>query len=186
MENKTSTFNARRVPLVLAIFLLSGCGGSNGSPASSNVSHPAAGKPKLIEPGQWELTTTINADVIRPFGSLPPTDPGGTGVEPTKRVLKVCVTPDIAAEPTPALAVANDGITRCDRNVWKFRDGRIDGDLTCPSGRPNIPGLPVRIAGTFTRDHFSTRIDGNTVSLDFHQEVDAKRLGDCTGYERPN
>lgn len=211
MENKRKTFNARAamfLPLSLAVPLaLAACGqgpggnlpvaASNGAtggvasanPASTNsfssASGPGTGEATPLQPGRWEIHGVAESDVPRPFGAPPPANPDDApSPRPQTRDVTVCVTPELAARPTPVLILMSDRISACTRTVWAVRDGRIDGDLTC-SDRPNQPPASVRVAGSYTSDSFEAEGEANTTTEHSRVKITAKRGGECRGDEQP-
>ena len=186
MENKTSTFNARTAALLLAAAILASCGKPAPASLFSNRTDTPDPRPTILDPGQWELTITGKTDVVRPFGSTPPAGFSPEEGEPVTRTLKLCVTRDLAADPGPVLIGGSDALSRCQRNVWTLRNGRIDGDLTCPGGRSDSPSLPLRVTGSYARDHFESEADEQAAIMNVHARIEGKRVGQCTGYERSN
>lgn len=86
------------------------------------------------------------------------------------------------------LILAADGVSRCEQRIWRLSDGRIDGELTCPpdrAGPPNAVAIAMTVTGSYTRDSFDAEGNAQVAMIGFRQKVAAKRVGDCTGDERP-
>ncbi|HYJ31362.1 MAG TPA: DUF3617 family protein [Allosphingosinicella sp.] len=153
---------------IAAAAVLAACGGSlaraggdSGGGGQSAVS---------LQPGEWEMTTTIiRMSVPEPTTNLP---------VPPPHTARVCVTPEQAASPARDLTESLDGCTG--QNHWG-PDGRIEVSLLCetPQG-----AVQLRIDGHHRatavdlNQQVSTRWEGSTLVMD--ARITGRRIGECT------
>lgn len=159
----------RHLSGIAAIVLIAASGGSGHRDA------PAGGEPPpvtSIEPGEWEMTTTIvRMRVPEPTTDLP---------VPPPHTARVCITPEQAAAPGRDFT-GRDGCTG--QNHWGA-DGRIEISLRCPTP---MGAVQVRIAGQHSATSVEldqkviTRWEGSALEMD--ARITGRRIGECRAAE---
>lgn len=150
---------------IAAIVLIAASGGSGHREASAGGEPSAA---TSIQPGEWEMTTTIvRMRVAEPTADLP---------VPPPHTARVCITPEQAASPGQDFT-DRDGCTG--QNHWGA-DGRIEISLRCPTPQGAVQ---VRIAGRHSAT--SVELDQKVIThwegsaLEMDARIAGRRIGTC-------
>jgi hypothetical protein len=151
---------------IVATALLAASGGTQDRQAGDSAGGAAA---TSIEPGEWEMTTTIiRMSVPEPAADLP---------VPPPHTARICITPEQAASPARDLTGRLDGCTG--QNHWGA-DGRIEISLRCPTPQGAVQ---VRIAGRHSAA--SVELDQKVIThwegsaLEMDARITGRRIGGC-------
>jgi hypothetical protein len=132
---------------------------------------PSAASAQMMQPGQWEITSTITS--IK-GGNMPPNVAAMMKGRPT--VIRHCVTPAEAAQGPREMMKANRS---CKFDRFLMAGGRYASQMTCNNGGTKISAnatgsyTPVSMAATGT-----TVISGR-MAMTMTSVVKGRRVGAC-------
>ncbi len=162
----------------MAALMLTACGGQaenkqDGS-ASASGGGSTSGAAVSLQPGQWEMTTTVVSMNIpnMPQGVSPPTPPPST--------ISMCLTPEQAAAPNGGFLTGTGEGGGCRSDNMTMADGRIQGVVQCDS-----QGTQMRatVNGQFTPTSYEINQQVQTTAQGMSMEIEARtngrRTGDC-------
>jgi hypothetical protein len=174
----------RHRDISLTVLLLAACGtpasnqqaAANASGETPNAPVQADAGQLTIQPGQWEVTTSVSS--VRAT-RLPP---GVTMPQMPTTTVRTCVTPAQAREAAASFAGRSDrhGMN-CDYSGVSIANGRIQGRSTC--SREGMTAT-VTMDGTFTptsydiQQQMQASIRGRESSSTNH--LVGRRVGECT------
>jgi len=160
----------------IAALTLAACGGqSGGNESGSTKSATGGGESATLQPGQWEMTTTIVSMNVpnMPQGMNPPMPPPTT--------VSVCLTPEQARAPGGGFITGSDQNTGCRSENFTMANGRIQGVVQC-----DAQGTTMRanISGQFSADNYEITQQVETAASGMTMNMEARtagrRTGDCT------
>jgi len=136
----------------------------------------AAGPAIRLDPGEWELTTSIKA-----LG-VPGMPAGMANSMPQGRKTKICITPedadgpdgDIFSGPQPA---------GCRQEGYSWSGGTISGATICP-GPAGAGEMRMAMSGTYAPQSFDATVKmnvaaGSTGGMNMETNVSGRRIGAC-------
>lgn len=119
-----------------------------------------------LQPGQWEMTTTLNAANI----------PGARMVHNRSRTVRHCLTPQAAADGGRSLIVSSG----CTVKRFSFANGKIDAAMSCgPAGQAMVTETTGRYTPTavHTISHSHSR---GPVNMTVEIQARGHWIGACT------
>lgn len=149
--------------------LLAGCSGDKAAPK------PAEAKAAALQPGEYEITATI--DEVRSTDKTTPATTAKAGDPPTTRRACVAAAGGIAQE---AFADAGD---KCTESSSYLRNGRLSLQLTC--SRPDKGQVMQLADGSFKADSFEAKLTTATYfagpgDYEMIRSFTGKRVGECS------
>ena len=167
----------------IAALALAACGGNGDKADSGNAADAGAGSGNAVasggggaqmEPGLWEITTTVASIDI-------PSMPGGaTRPLPPPTTVRTCLTPEQAARPNADFLAGTGESGGCTYESSSMSGGRIEATVQCTS-----EGVQMRSAmnGQFTPDSYELTQRVTTSAQGMNMEMESRtagrRVGDC-------
>ena len=174
----------RRSTAILAAVLLASCGGTNGNDqkaaegaeatADASGSGGGAGASVTMQPGQWEITTTV-AEV-----SMPNMPQGMSAPTPPPTTVRTCLTAQQATAPSGSFLTGSGEGAGCTTENMSMSGGRIRGTVQC-----NQQGTRMRstMDGQFAPTSFEVNQQVETsaqgMDMTMQSRVTGRRIGDC-------
>jgi hypothetical protein len=163
-----------------AIAALAACGGGGDKAEGGNAAAGAAGNESgggsaaavAMQPGEWEITTTV-ARV-----SVPGMPAGAATPLPGPTTVRSCLTPEQASQPGAGIFTGAGEGEGCTYESNNISGGRVQAVVQCSQG-----GQAMRstVTGQFAATSFEVSQQVQASGVEMESRTVGRRVGDCEG-----